>query len=77
MREQLYNYNLTKEIDMEIISQTEIIQASKLEEAVINCKNRFSDITEEILSINTAANEVEKSIFKYLMELGAVPLFPK
>ena len=27
---------------MKIISQAEIIQASKLEEAVINCKNRFS-----------------------------------
>jgi len=55
---------------MKIISQAEIIQASKLEEAVINCKNRFSDITDEILSTKASANEVEKSIFKYLMELG-------
>ena len=60
---------------MEIISQAEIIQASTLEEAVINCKNRFSDITDEILSIKATAHEVEKSIFNYLMELGYIADF--
>ena len=59
---------------MKMINEAETFQANEFEGIILRCKTKFNDILDELLSITKDANEIEKLIFKQMMELGLMLL---